>query len=200
MKMNLKRKPLFIIVLLMVIGYASISTSLYINGFTEVAHNPNDFNVYFSNAYVNGVQDISVVTSDITIDFSTEFSELGEQYVLDYEVTNGSRNYDAEVDMICNAGNQYLTIRNDFDTETILEARHKRKGKLTLELSTSYTGDDMNMSIQCILDVNALERTSLGEDLGTNAEDIGYIDTFGMNCDNVQCAIEELNKLVDEVY
>lgn len=65
--------------------------------------------------------------------------------------------------MVCTGGNDYLTVTNDFDTENNLEALQTRRGKLTLELIKSYTGDDLPVTIECTINANAVERNALGE-------------------------------------
>ena len=168
-----KKKTLLLVVLLMAVGFAAVSTTLYINGQTKINANDNDFNVYYSDALVNGTQDLSVVTDDTHITFTTTLETLGEKYVLDYDVTNGSKNYDAEVTMECTEGNDYLTVTNEFDDSTNLEALKTRSGKLTLELIKSYAGDtDMDVTITCTIDANAIERESLAE------EENAYVSPF----------------------
>ena len=159
-----RKKTMLLVVLLMAVGFAAVSTTLYINGQTKINANQDDFNVYYSDALVNGVQDLSVVTDDTHISFTTTLETLGEQYVLDYDVTNGSKNYDAELEMTCTAGNEYLTVTNEFDTDENLAALATRSGKLTLELIQSYAGEtDMEVTIECTIDANAIERDALGE-------------------------------------
>ena len=66
--------------------------------------------------------------------------------------------------MECSEGNDYLTVTNEFDTTTNLEALKTRSVKLTLELKKSYAGEeDLDVTITCTIDANAIERESLGE-------------------------------------
>ena len=156
------RRSILLIIILMVVGFAAVSTTLFINGQTKINPNQEDFNVYYSDAYVNGKQDKSVIIDDTHIVFETELLKLGEKYVLDYEVTNGSKNYDAELVMECTGSNEYLTVTNEFDDETILKAKALREGKLTLELTKSNAGEDVEVTIACTIKANAIERDSLG--------------------------------------
>ena len=156
------KKSILLVIILMAVGFAAVSTTLFINGQTKINPNQEDFNVYYSDAYVNGTQDKSVIEDNTHIVFETELSTLGEKYVLDYEVTNGSKNYDAELVMECTGDNEYLTVTNDFDTDTILKAKDSREGKLTLELTKSNAGEDVDVTISCTISANAIERTSLG--------------------------------------
>ena len=159
----MKRKLFGLLLILMVVGFAAVSTTLYLNGSTLVRAYKEDFRVYYSDAKVNGVQDLTVVTDETHLTFTTTLDTLGETYVLDYDVTNGSKNYDAALTMVCTGGNDYLSVTNEFDTSANLEALQTRSGKLTLKLSKSYTGDDLDVSIRCTISGTAVERTSLGE-------------------------------------
>ena len=168
----MKRKSILLIVLIMAIGFAAISTTLYINGSSKINPNQEDFDVYFSDAYVNEIQDLSIIVEDRIIEFTTTFEGLGQKYLLDYEVTNGSKNYDAELVMSCTSNSEYLTVTNEFDTDTILTARDSRLGRLTIEQTKSYAGDDIEVTIACTIDANAIERTSL------NTEDLDLAGTY----------------------
>ena len=187
------RKSILLVVLLLAVGFAAVSTTLYINGSTNINPNQDDFNVYYSDAYVNGVQDKSVITDDTHISFTTELSALGEKYVLDYEVANGSKNYDAELIMSCTSSNDYLNITNVFDDETILEARSTRNGTLTLELKKSNAGEDIDVTIECTIDANAIERTKLNEnEIATNTTYViegNYVNENGTAIANANLVI-----------
>ena len=51
-----KNMILFISILFMAIGFASVSTVLYLNGQTYIASRQRDFDVYFSKAVEDGVE------------------------------------------------------------------------------------------------------------------------------------------------
>ena len=157
----MKKKGLLIGLLLMAVGFAAVTTTLVINGTSILKKNTDDFKVYYSDALVNGTQDLSVVVDDTHLSFKTTLDTLGQTYVLDYDVTNSSKNYDAKLKMNCTGGNEYLTVTNVFDDETILEALKTRSGKLTLTLAKSYTGNDLDVEIECTIDADAVERNSI---------------------------------------
>ena len=83
----MKKRYLMAVIALMAVGFAAISTTLIINGTAKLVENTNDFDVYYSDAKVNGVQDLSVINSANEIVFNTTFNTPGEKYVLDYDVT-----------------------------------------------------------------------------------------------------------------
>ena len=55
----MKRKVILAAIILMAVGFAAVSTTLYLNGNVSVTSNLDDYDVYYSNAKVNGV----VITS-----------------------------------------------------------------------------------------------------------------------------------------
>ena len=199
------KKMLFIVVFFMVIGFAAVSTTLYINGITVINPNKDDFNVYFSDAIINDVQDKGVIKSDTVIEFYTTFESVGEEYVLDYEVTNGSKNYDAELEMVCTSSSEYLTLTNDFDDDSILSSLRSRSGRLSVKQTKSYAGDDLSVSIECVINANAIERTSLGiynrSEITVEAFDK---DNKNLNADAYQILgndeEELMNSLIDTGY
>ena len=166
----MKKKGLLTALSIMAVGFAAVSTTLYINGSSTINSNDKDFKVYYSNALVNGTQDLSVVVDETHLSFTTTLETLGDTYILDYDVTNGSKNYDADLEMTCTGGNEYLTVSNEFDTSSNLAALATRGGKLTLTQIKSNSGDDINVTIDCNIKANAVERNSLGS--GTAASPV----------------------------
>ena len=158
----MKKKYILIALLVLAVGFAAVSTTLIINGTANIKKNSDDFKVYYSKALVNGIEDNSVVVDDTHLAFKTTLDTLGQSYVLDYDVTNSSKQYDAQLTMNCTGGNEYLTVVNTFNTADNLLATDTRRGKLTLTLAKSYSGADLDVEIKCTLGANAVERDSEG--------------------------------------
>ncbi len=159
----MKRKSILVLtLLLMAIGFAAVSTTLFINGNTNVASNTNDFDVYFSKAIENGKENNNLIKDKTRIAFTANLSEVDEVYELKYEVTNGSKNYDVSVIINVPNGNEYIRVTNDFDTSNLL-ARTSREGTLTLKVIKGVT-EEITFPIEITITVNAVERTTLGED------------------------------------
>ncbi len=157
----MKRKSILVLaIVLMAVGFAAVSTTLFITGNTNVAINTNDFDVYFSEAYENGVEKNSLIQDKTHIAFTAELHEIDEVYELKYEVTNASKNYDVSVTLNVPAGNEYIRVTNDFDTNNLL-ARTSRKGTLTLKVIKGVT-EEISFPIEVKMTVNGVERTELG--------------------------------------
>ena len=101
----MKRKGSIVVaILLLAVGFAAISTTLIINESTKVSENADDFSVIFIKATLDGTGVYANVIDDTKkiITFETnDLKTLNQTSVLNYEVTNNSANYDAEVQVNC---------------------------------------------------------------------------------------------------
>lgn len=190
----MKKKTLLVALLLMAVGFAAVTTTLLINGTSVLKKNTDDFKVYYSNAKVNGIEDSSVVVDDTHLSFKTTLDTLGQTYVLDYDVTNSSKNYDSKLTMNCTGGNEWLTVVNTFNTTDNLSAADTRSGKLTLTLAKSYTGNDLDVEIECTINANAVERNSMAA--GTPAAPV-QPKSYKIG-DEIQIADEKFNIIAIE--
>ena len=169
-----KRVGLIVIIMLMCICFAAISTTLIINGKTMLSENTQDFDIYFSKARLDS-EDVykSVISQDKkAITFKTNnLSKLGDKSVLEYEVTNNSNNYDAEVKVTCSPeNNKYTDLTNVLSTENnIVPARNKANGTLTITLKKTAL-EEVEETYTCTLEFNAMERISIGVSSNKPAE------------------------------
>ncbi len=161
--MKNKKKILFLSLLCMIVGFAAVSTTLILNGKVGIGTNEPDFDVYFSKAIENGTENASIIKDNTHLEFTTELTGLDDSYVLDYEVTNASKQYDANLIMNCTGGNEHLRVENKFDVTEVLPARTTRKGKLTLTVIQAVI-EEMSVSISCEISGNAIERDVAGGD------------------------------------
>lgn len=163
----MKRKYLIILVMLLAIGFASVSTTLVLNGTLNIGKNDEDFDVYFSKTLEDGVENNKLVKDDTHIMFTKNMSLVKEKYILDYDVTNGSKNYDASITINCTESNEYVGVTNVFDTENILVATETRRGTLTIEVLKPYVGTEeeptKDIEISCEIVAVAKERENLAE-------------------------------------
>lgn len=169
-----KRTMIMLAILLMIIGFAAVSTTLFINGQISFVGNENDFKVYFSEAKQNDILNNGLIQSDgKEITYSTKKLELlGDTDVLEYKVRNDSTQYDAKVSIQCTTpGTSYVTLTNLFDgvtmtgmNNTTIKAGEEKTGKLTVELIKTYIDEnDLQFSLTCELYVDAIERTNIVE-------------------------------------
>lgn len=163
----MKKNKVILLVLMLVIGFAAVSTTLILNGTLNIGFNTPEFDVYFSNAIEDGVENKKLIKDDTHISFIKDMTLKDETYTLDYDVTNGSKNYDASLTISCTESNEYIEVTNTFDTTTNLPATETRSGKLTIKVTKPYVGTEeeptKNIEVTCTITGTPVERDSLGE-------------------------------------
>ena len=167
-----KKSMLIVAILLMSIGFAAISTTLIINGTAKVSENNEDFSVIFTAASIDGndVYSTAVDETKKTITFTTsDLKTLNQTSVLNYEVTNNSSNYDAEVNVTCvpkeGTTAKYTSIRNELEgNATVITAKNTVNGTLTVTLNKTAT-EEVREEYTCTITANAVERDTLGNSI-----------------------------------
>ena len=127
-----------LVLMFMLVGFATISTTLSINGNMELLSDLEDFSVYYSRAVVNGEVDSSIIKSSTELDFGAALKTVGVDYVIEYDITNASSSFDAQVNMNCSASTEYYQISNEFDGDTPIGARQTRTGIMTFRKIKLY--------------------------------------------------------------
>ena len=163
-----KKSAIIIAIILMSIGFASISTTLIINGAANISENQDDFSVIFTAASIDGkdVYTTAVDETKKTITFETsELKTLNQTSILTYEVTNNSSNYDANVTVTCvpktGTTAKYTSIKNKLDNDaTVVKAKESVNGTLTVTLNKTAT-EEVSEVYTCKLEFNAVERTEI---------------------------------------
>ena len=158
-----KRALIFIGILLLAIGFATLTTTLIINGVTTIAENEADFKIYFSGATLNKEDYTNEIISKDkkTITFETILKSKDETSTLEYEVTNGCTIYDASVKVTVKVDNtNEIEVTNTFDAEKKLSARETRKGTLEIKLK-KVTLEEKRIPITVELEFNAEERDTI---------------------------------------
>ena len=157
--MNKIKYVIGILLLFMVIGFATVTVTLSINGNAKILSDLDQFKVYFSDVKLNGSQDLSLVKSETKLEFELEMSTIGTNEIIKYDVTNASTMFDANITISCTDGDEYLSVINEFDTSNLL-ASTTRTGILTLKKLKSNASElDKNYMITCNIIASPVERT-----------------------------------------
>ena len=165
-----KKSAIIIAIILMSIGFASISTTLILNGSAKLSENQDDFLVIFTAASLDGNDVYSTAVDDTKkiITFTTsELKTLNQTSILTYEVTNNSSQYDANVSVTCvpktGTTAKYTSIKNKLDNDaTKVLAKSSVNGTLTVILNKTTT-ERVTEEYTCKLEFNAVERDTIGE-------------------------------------
>ncbi len=198
-----KRNLLIIAIIIMSIGFATVSTTLIINGIAKINENIDDFDVYFSKAILDQVDRSGELIDDSNkvITFtSKDLSKVGDTSTLEYEVTNASKNYDAEVSITCEGETEYLGIKST-PAKMAVEATQTKVGQVTVELKKSSI-TTQELPITCKLNIVASERTSLGANdvakYNYKAKNLSYDNTkTGLSCQSVQDCLTEIDNILE---
>lgn len=156
-----KKNIILALLLFLVIGFAAVTTTLYINGTISFAPNEDDFVIIFTYARLDGV-DVSeeVISEDgQTITYTTnELSKVGDRSQLYFEVTNTSTMYDAEIEMDCKAEgahSNYYSI--DYWGLDYVYANSDESGYVYVYLDKVSTGV-IEETFTCTITAKAVER------------------------------------------
>ena len=201
-----KKVMILVIVLLLAVGFAAVSTTLILNGTLGVGTNKADFDVRFIVAKVNDVDVSSTAISEDgkTITYEVELENSDSRADLDYTILNNSSQYDAAVTIDCtklevydeatsslteatSAQKGYLTITNDHTTTFKINAKETEDGNLSVKLNQSVV-EPITYKLSCELNVDAVSRDKSGivkaneiaitglEDIEYNGESITSVD------------------------
>ena len=161
--MKNKKGLMFVLILLMSIGFAAVTTTLIINGKTTIAENESDYQIYFSGATLNKEDYTNEIISKDkkTITFETIFKNENETSTLTYDVTNASTMYDASAKVTVKVDNtNEIEVTNTFDDTKKLSARETRTGTLQLKLKKAAI-EEKRIPITVELEFNAEERDTI---------------------------------------
>ncbi len=187
------KKGIIIALILMTIGFALVTATLTINGVINLGFNKDDYDIYFSKAIIDGKDKSREVIDEETrkkITYETsELKTIGETSILEFEVTNNSRQYDATVEIECVPKNQekfneYVTIKSEMPVD-IIKAQSRASGTVTVELKKSSI-ESISEEFTCTITATATERDDNPEVL--LAEN---------SCENIPIpTLDEENKLI----
>ena len=147
---------------MLVIGFAAVSTIIYINGITNIGANLEDYSIYFSDAYIDNTRKLDIISEDkqkITINTKV-LKNIGDSEKIEYDVTNASKQYDAKVSITCEpTENEYYEMEHVFEHD-IIKARTYETGYITIKLK-KVSVEEQDIEFTCTLKVGALEKTEI---------------------------------------
>lgn len=157
---NMKKKCIYIALSIMIIGLATMTTTLFINGGVKIASLEEDFEIYFSSAILDGVDKTNMFVNEDKqhITFETnKLKRVGDTSTLEFEVTNNSTQYDAHVDISCNSDiEEYVTLTTSENSLDIV-AQTRKTGSIFVTLIKG-TDKFIDGTIICSLNATAKER------------------------------------------
>ncbi len=103
---SMKNKYVLLIIFLLTIGFASLSTNIFLNGEFSLAFAEKDFRIIFTDARLDSINKKNYISDDKQL-IKFNSSELkSDTTVLNFELANTSLQYDAEVQVFCTSSNE----------------------------------------------------------------------------------------------
>ena len=168
----MKKRNIMIIVFMLIIGFAAVSTTLVINGNLNIGYN-EDFSssvVYTRAETEDGTAEINQNEKNITFE-TKKLENVSETATLEFDVTNKSRNYNASVTINCGlkenfeSFSEYLNVETDIVSPFKLESSETKTGRLVVTLKKAYDKDlETTAEIECKLVATPEERETLGDE------------------------------------
>ena len=168
--MNNKRVGLIILLLLLAVGFASVTTNLIINNNVNISAKTDDFSVVFTSAKTEEESTATISDDKKSITYVTkELLNVGDKSELEYTIKNNSSQYDADINLSIGLDSSisdlisitYETIDN---TNTVnLPAKDEITGKIRIELIKPAI-TNMAVSLTVTFDASAISRTEFAYD------------------------------------
>ena len=168
----MRKRNVIILIFLLLIGFASVTSTLVINGNLNIGYN-EDFSssvVYTRAETEDGTAEINQNEKNITFE-TKKLENVSETATLEFDVTNKSRNYNASVTINCGlkenfeSFSEYLNIETDITSPFKLESSETKTGRLVVTLKKAYDKDlETTAEIECKLVATPEERETLGDE------------------------------------
>lgn len=177
-------KIVVFLVMMLVIGFASVSTTLFISLKTRIGTNSSDFDVVFTSAMIDDlVVSNQVISEDMKMINYTgnKLVDVNSSTTLTFTVLNNSTQYDADVEISCDypSSDNYTVEVNP--QSFFLKSGKSLDGTIKVTLNKALLEDE-TISLKCILNAKAGERdTSVEKVLDRTIYDTVLIGDSIMN-------------------
>lgn len=168
--MRKNNKMMLFLLLIVGIGFATVATTIYLNGTATITKNSADFDVRFTKATLGSTDltSTAITSNGQTLTYGTEdLKKVNDTSTLEFDVTNNSSLYDANVSVVCSAGahSEYYTVTSTIDgsSSATVEAKRKKSGEVRVTLIKASTSV-ISETFTCTINANATERTTVGEE------------------------------------
>lgn len=146
----MRKRYILVLIILMVIGFATITTQLVINGVIHIAGTPYslDNDVKFTKALAEDGGKASILNDGKNITYVSKILTIvDDEAVLNFEITNFSKQYDALATIDCAPENiddykEYMDIvypKQEYE----IAASDKIEDSIVVKLVKSYVGEDI---------------------------------------------------------
>ena len=158
---------LIILLFLLTIGFASVTTNLIINNNINISTKPDDFSVVFTSVSVDEGSTATISEDNKSIAYNTrELINVGDRTEIEYTIKNNSSQYDAKILLSLDLNEDIRSlfkityiIFNDVDL-TDITAKESKSGKIIIELIKPATFSG-SVSMNILFDAIAVGREKI---------------------------------------
>ncbi len=168
----MRKRNVIILIFLLLIGFASVTSTLVINGNLNIGYN-EDFSssvVYTRAETEDGTAEINQNDKNITFE-TKRLENVSETATLEFDVTNKSRNYDASVTINCGlteefkSYSEYVRIDTNLESPFELVSGKTKTGQVTVEMIKAFNEElTKDIQFECELVAIPEERDTLGDE------------------------------------
>lgn len=176
------RLVILILIIVLSIGYAAISTPLIFKGSISLGHDEDNFDIRFTKSVIDGinVSDTTISEDGKTVTYEVNnLTDTSQVSTLSYVITNYSSQYDANIEIICtsvgNNGN-YFSIEKI--TPNVIAAKSNGIGSITASLSNSISATE---TFKCKIEATPIGRTSIAVEICDSASQTAPVITGAPN-------------------
>ena len=170
------KAPIIILLLAMIVGFATLTATVIFNNNSIVSFNDKDFDVIFTQVGTDGRSDATISQDGKSITFdSIILEDIGEEATLSYTVANNSFNYDSQISLNIeyDSTDGYFEITEVKKLPDIIEARSSSLGVIKITLKKAAL-TYLDYSFNITTDASSVERNSFGSnDTNENPTDPG---------------------------
>lgn len=143
---------ILLVVLIMSIGFAAVSSTLNFKGRVKISVNLEDLDCYIGNLFVDSVNKFDSLSNDLS---GFNFSVSAKSAEIKYYIANNSTQYDVKPTITCSDANESgLSLTNAIDE--VVEAQKISEGIITI---TRENTSEVNFT--CTLTYELVERTTI---------------------------------------
>ena len=186
----MEKKYIFLILLLLTIGFASVNTYLDLNGKVDMSMLESDLEVVFKEVLLNkeNSSNAFIIEEGKSFIYSADdLNNINDKSELDYVVMNQSHQYDVEVRVSCTTDyEENLNYNGTFDnnklpieTGILIEAGEIKRGNIITELIKENNTSE-SLVLKCTLSYIPVSRDTVVEDEEYIVSfDTGYEESVG---------------------
>ena len=169
----MKKTYFALVVTMLVVGFAAVTTNLVMNGVINFGFNQPDFDSNIVFTYTNTMHGSATIEDDgkIITFKTTKLENVDQQAIMDFDIANKSSQYDATVTIQCGLNEdyissyeQYIDISQNLGNSFELISGATQTGRLTITLKKAYNESlEKEINMSCKIEATPKTRTTEGK-------------------------------------